>query len=237
MIYAEILAGGKGTRMGNTEMPKQFLKIGSKPVLIHTIEKFLLQPKFDKIIIVSPEQWVSHTQDIMDKYIDKNLTEKVHICAGGKDRNESIMAGVNYIENHFGINDDDIIVTHDAVRPFITSRIIEENIKYAIEYGATDTAIPAYDTIIKCENGEHIAEIPFRDHMYQGQTPQSFNMKKLKDLYNSLTEDEKVILTDAAKIFVIKNEKVKVVQGEVFNIKITSPYDLEVANFLVQNNK
>ena len=237
MIYAEILAGGKGTRMGNTEMPKQFLKIGTKPVLIHTIEKFLLQPKFDKIVIVSPEQWVSHTQDIMDKYIDKNLTEKVHICVGGKDRNESIMSGVAYIENNFGINDDDIIVTHDAVRPFITSRIIEENIKYAMECGATDTAIPAYDTIIKCENGEDIAEIPFRDHMYQGQTPQSFNMKKLKDLYNSLTEDEKVILTDAAKIFVIKNEKVKVVQGEVFNIKITSPYDLEVANFLVQNNK
>lgn len=237
MIYAEILAGGKGTRMGNTEMPKQFLKIGTKPVLINTIEKFLLQPQFDKIIVVSPAQWISHTQDIIDTYIDKNLTTKVHICAGGKDRNESIMAGINFIEENFGMNDDDIMVTHDAVRPFITSRIMEENIKYALEYGATDTVIPAYDTIIKSENGENISEIPVRDYMYQGQTPQSFNMKKLKDLYNSLTAEEKEMLTDAAKIFVMKNEKVKVVQGEVFNIKITTPYDLEVANYLVQNNK
>ena len=73
--------------------------------------------------------------------------------------------------------------------------------------------------------------------MYQGQTPQSFNIKKLTNYYNSLTDEEKKILTDAAKIFVIKNEKVKLVQGEIFNIKITSPYDLEVANMLVDSNK
>lgn len=237
MIYAEILAGGKGTRMGNTEMPKQFLKIGNKPVLIHTVEKFLLQPKFDKIIIVSPEPWISHTKDIMNKYITSELMDKVCVCAGGADRNESIMNGIAYIENNFGINDEDIIVTHDAVRPFITNRIIEDNIEAALKEGATDTVIPAYDTIIKSEDGEFVTEIPVRDLMYQGQTPQSFNIKKLTNLYNSLTKEERIILTDAAKIFVIKNEKVKLVQGEIFNIKITSPYDLEVANMLVDSNK
>ena len=237
MIYAEILAGGKGTRMGNTEMPKQFLKIGNKPVLIHTVEKFLLQPKFDKIIIVSPEPWISHTKDIMNKYITSELMDKVCVCAGGADRNESIMNGIAYIENKFGINDEDIIVTHDAVRPFITNRIIEDNIEAALKEGATDTVIPAYDTIIKSEDGEFVTEIPVRDLMYQGQTPQSFNIKKLTNLYNSLTKEERIILTDAAKIFVIKNEKVKLVQGEIFNIKITSPYDLEVANMLVDSNK
>lgn len=237
MIYAEILAGGKGTRMGNTEMPKQFLKIGSKPVLIHTIEKFLLQPKFDKIIIVSPSPWISHTKDIIEKYIDKSpLTEKIHVCAGGSDRNESIMNGLKYIEESFGLNDEDVVVTHDAVRPFITSRIIEENIKDVLDYGATDTAVPAYDTIIKSEDGCIVSDIPVRDYMYQGQTPQSFNIKKLMNLYSSLTDDEKKILTDAAKIFVIKGENVKVVQGEIFNIKITSPYDLDVANMLVNKN-
>lgn len=237
MIYAEILAGGKGTRMGNTEMPKQFLKIGNKPVLIHTVEKFLLQQKFEKIIIVSPEQWISHTKDIMSKYITSELMGKVHVCAGGSDRNESIMSGVRYIEKNFGLNDDDIIVTHDAVRPFITNRVIEDNITMALESGATDTVIPAYDTIVKSDDKEYVTDIPVRDFMYQGQTPQSFNIKKLKELYTSLTDEEKVVLTDAAKIFVMKNEKVKIVQGEIFNIKITSPYDLEVANMLIGSNK
>ena len=237
MIYAEILAGGKGTRMGNTEMPKQFLKIGNKPVLIHTIEKFLLQPRFDKIIIVCPEPWISHTKDIMNKYITSDLMDKVCVCAGGADRNESIMSGIAYIEKNFGVNDEDIIVTHDAVRPFLTNRIIEDNIELALECGATDTVIPAYDTIIKSDDNDYVAEIPVRDKMYQGQTPQSFNIKKLTNYYNSLTDEEKKILTDAAKIFVIKNEKVKLVQGEIFNIKITSPYDLEVANMLVDSNK
>lgn len=237
MIYAEILAGGKGTRMGNTEMPKQFLKIGNKPVLIHTIEKFLLQPRFDKIIIVSPEPWISHTKDIMNKYITSDLMDKVCVCAGGTDRNESIMKGIAYIEKNFGINDEDIIVTHDAVRPFITNRIIEDNIEMALQCGATDTVIPAYDTIIKSDDNDYVTEIPVRDKMYQGQTPQSFNIKKLTSYYDSLTDEERKILTDAAKIFVIKNEKVKLVQGEIFNIKITSPYDLEVANMLVDSNK
>lgn len=237
MIYAEILAGGKGTRMGNTEMPKQFLKIGNKPVLIHTIEKFLLQPRLDKIIIVSPEPWISHTKDIMNKYITSDLMDKVCVCAGGADRNESIMKGIAYIENNFGVNDEDIIITHDAVRPFITNRIIEDNIEMALECGATDTVIPAYDTIIKSDDNDYVTEIPVRDKMYQGQTPQSFNIKKLTSYYNSLTDEERKILTDAAKIFVIKNEKVRLVQGEIFNIKITSPYDLEVANMLVDSNK
>lgn len=237
MIYAEILAGGKGTRMGNTEMPKQFLKIGNKPVLIHTVEKFLLQPRFDKIMIVSPAAWISHTRDILERYITSELLDKVHICPGGSDRNESIMSGIKYIEENFGLNKEDIIVTHDAVRPFITNRIIEDNIDMALEYGATDTVIPAYDTIIKSENKDFVDEIPFRDYMYQGQTPQSFNIEKLKELYYSLSDEEKVVLTDAAKIFVIKNEKVKMVQGEIFNMKITSQYDLEVANMLVNTNK
>lgn len=233
MIYAEILAGGKGTRMGNTEMPKQFLKLGHEPVIIHTIEKFLLEPKFSKIIIVCPYQWVEHTKDIVDKYIEKPLTEKVHICSGGADRNESIINGITYIEENFGLNDDDIVVTHDAVRPFITSRILRENIEMAIKYGATDTVVPSVDTIVESTKGEMVENIPVRDAMYQGQTPQSFNIKKLKELHSSLTSKEKEVLSDAAKIFIIKGEKVKLVKGENFNIKITSPFDLDIANLLL----
>lgn len=237
MIYAEILAGGKGSRMGNTEMPKQFLTIGKKPIIIHTLEAFLLNKRFDKIIVVTPKPWIQHTNDLIEKFLSKEVTNHICVCEGGTDRNESIMSGIRYIEENFGINDEDVIVTHDAVRPFLTHRIIEENIDMVLEYGATDTVVPAFDTIIASEDGVVISDIPRRDFMYQGQTPQSFNIKKLTSLYYSLSKEEKEILTDACKIFVVKGEPVKLVRGEVFNTKITTQYDLKIANALIKGEK
>jgi len=232
MIYAEILAGGKGTRMGNVSMPKQFLPLNDKPIIIHTIEKFLLNVQFEKIIIASPKEWINYTNDIINKYIDNR--ERLVVIEGGEDRNGTIMNGIKYVEDTFGLMDDDIIITHDSVRPFITHRIIEENIQYGLEFGAVDTVISAIDTIVESEDGESISHIPVRDFMYQGQTPQTFNMKMLKEHYSSLSSEQKAILSDACKICVLKGEKVKLVTGEVFNIKITTPYDLKVANAIIQ---
>lgn len=237
MIYAEILAGGKGTRMGNTEMPKQFLKIGNKPIIIHTLERFLLCDRITKIIVVTPSQWMEHTIDLLKKYIPKKKQEHIFVCEGGRDRNESIMNGIKYIDEKIGLNYDDIIITHDAVRPFLTHRIIEENIDMAILHGATDTVVPAFDTIVESTNNDTISSIPRRDFMYQGQTPQSFNIKKLIELYSSLSDEEKLVLTDAAKIFVVKGEKVKLVKGELFNMKITTSYDLKIANALIKGDE
>jgi 2-C-methyl-D-erythritol 4-phosphate cytidylyltransferase len=232
MIYAEILAGGKGTRMGNINMPKQFLTLNNKPIIIHTIEKFILNHRFDKILVISPKEWINHTRDIINKHIGSE--GRIIVVEGGSDRNESIMSGIRYIEDNFGINDDDIIVTHDSVRPFLTHRIIEENIVEALEWGAVDTVIEATDTIIQSEDSEFISDIPIRRMMFQGQTPQSFNIKKLVDSYSLLSDNQKSILTDACKIFSLQGEKVRLVRGEVFNIKITTPYDLKIANAFIQ---
>lgn len=131
------------------------------------------------------------------------------------------------------LDEDTVIVTHDSVRPFVTHRILEENIQAAKQYGACDTVIPATDTIVRSVSHTVISDIPDRSVMYQGQTPQSFKAKKLKRVYESLTDQEKEILTDACKIFVIKGEEVRLVQGEVSNIKITYPYDLKVAESLI----
>src|SRR5699024_7626460 len=126
--------------------------------------------------------------------------------------------------------EEDVLVTHDAVRPFLTHRIIEDNIEMGREYGAVDTVIEAIDTIVESENHEFISDIPKRDVMYQGQTPQTFNINALKKLYDDLSQAEKDILTDACKIFTLNENKVKLAKGEIFNIKITTPYDLNVAN-------
>lgn len=232
MIYAGILAGGIGSRMGNVPLPKQFLELDGKPIIIHTIEKFLLTKEFDKIFIATPQKWVLHTRDILNKF---NLDDsRLEVIQGGSDRNETIMNIVDYIEKNKAITDNDVIITHDAVRPFLTRRIINENINAVLENKAVDTVIPAIDTIITSKNGEDIESIPLRNEMYQGQTPQSFNINSLKHNYYKLSTDNKKLLTDACKIMVASNQKVKLVDGELYNIKITTPYDLKVANSIIK---
>lgn len=234
MIYAGILAGGKGTRMGNVPMPKQFLSLNDKPIIVHTVEKFILNNEFENIIIATPKEWVNHTNDILKKYqLD---LPKVKVVEGGSDRNETIMSVIDYIDETHSLSDDDILVTHDAVRPFLTHRIIQDNIEQGLKHSAVDTVISAIDTIVESEDNEFISDIPRRDYMFQGQTPQTFNIQKIKKLYSELTADERTILTDACKIFSMKGEAVKLVQGEVFNIKVTTPYDLNVAEAIIKGS-
>ena len=230
-VYAAVLAGGIGTRMGNVEKPKQCMGIGGKPIIIHTLEKFAVHPGLEKVLVLSPRAWVGYTSDIIKKYIP--MGADIPVIEGGSTRNETVMNAIRYIEKDGGLDDDTIIITHDSVRPFVTHRIIEENIRYAEEYGACDTVIPATDTIVQSIQDDRIDQIPDRRFMYQGQTPQTFHAKKLKDTYEALTKEEKETLTDACKIMVLKGEHVHLVQGEVFNIKITYPYDITVAQALL----
>lgn len=230
-LFGIVLAGGMGNRMGNSEKPKQYMELGSKPIIIHTIEKFYIHPEIEKIIVLCPKAWVKHTENIIKKYIQN--TSDIHVIEGGETRNDTIMNAITFIDERYGLFEETIIVTHDSVRPFVSHRIISENIKYAKLYGACDTVIPASDTIVRSDNGDYITDIPERRYMYQGQTPQTFKASILKNMFSSLSDEEKGILTDAAKILVLKGQKVYLVQGEVSNIKITYPFDVRVAQTLL----
>lgn len=234
-VFGVVLAGGIGTRMGNTDKPKQYIELGDKPIIIHTIEKFYIHPEIDDTIVLCPKAWVKHTENLLKKYIPS--IQNIQIIEGGETRNDTIMNAIAFIENKYGLFEDTIIVTHDSVRPFISHRIISENIKYARQFGACDTVVPATDTIVQSDNGEYITAIPERKYMYQGQTPQTFQAKLLQEMFFSLTQEEKNILTDAAKILLLKGKKVYLVQGEVSNIKITYPFDIRVAQTLLQGDK
>lgn len=234
MTYAVILAGGTGSRMGG-DKPKQYLCIKGKPIIIYTIEKFIACPGIDRVLVLCPAQWEEHTKDLIKKYLSP-AGDMITVARGGETRNETIMNAVDIIEREDGL-DGAVIITHDSVRPFVTHRIIADNIEACKKYDACDTVIPATDTIVEARDGELISNIPNRGHMYQGQTPQSFNASKLKELYLSLSDEEKAILTDAAKIFVLKGEPVALVNGETFNIKITYPYDMRVARALLEDEE
>lgn len=230
MLCALILASGTGSRMGNTTMPKQFLNIGTKPIIIHTIEQFLLIKEINKIVVTVSNEWKSHLEDLLKKY-DIN---DVHIVQGGKDRHESVINGCKYIKNMFDV-DDATIISHDAVRPFITRRIIEDNIKLIKDYDAIDTVIPATDTIVEVKH-DIISNIPERKVMFQGQTPQTFKLKGFLEICENLSDDEKSILTDVCKVYYFKNKKIGYVFGETYNFKITTKFDLNIANSIVKGD-
>ena len=174
MIFAAVLAGGIGSRMGGTDTPKQFLDLGGKPVIVHTIEKFAINGNIDKIIVLTPKNFINHTSHLIEEYIPNN--DDIIVIEGGKTRNDTLMNSISFIEENFGIDDDSIIITHDSVRPFVTHRIIEDNIEAAKRYGACDTVIPATDTIVESINSKTIESIPVRDYYYQ--------VKNLKHLKN-----------------------------------------------------
>lgn len=232
MIFGAILAGGVGSRMSIADMPKQFLPLGDKPIIMHTLEKFLMCSRFDRIYVGVHPNWVLHMQDLIDKYIG-GAVDRIAIVPGGGDRNSTILNIIDAIEKDCGASDEHIIVTHDSVRPFVTLRIINENIDAALEVGACDTVTPAIDTIVVSDDGKVISDIPNRNVMYQGQTPQSFNMSMLKKLYHELSDEEKSSLTDACKICVVRNTPVKLVAGEISNLKITTVSDYKIAQAMV----
>lgn len=235
MIFGAVLAGGIGSRMNISDMPKQFLPLGDRPIIIHTLEKFLMCNKFDKIYIGIHSDWVCHMKDIINKYgLDCG---KFELVCGGSDRNETIQNIISAIEKQYGQDDDNIIVTHDSVRPFVSLKMIEDNIEALKEYEACDTVSPSVDTIVVSHDNNVISSVPNRNFMYQGQTPQSFKVSLLKRLYNDLSAEEKSELTDACKICVIRKVPVKLVQGDVSNLKITTVSDYKIAQAMLGGMK
>ncbi|MEJ9304694.1 2-C-methyl-D-erythritol 4-phosphate cytidylyltransferase [Priestia megaterium] len=233
MNYAIILAGGKGTRMGNTDLPKQFLNLGKEPIIIQTIEKFMIfKGDIEKLIVTCSKEWIPYTRDIINKKWGAN--DWIEVVEGGTTRHESILNGLNCISSNYLIGDNDVVLTHDAVRPFVNYRIIKENLKYGEKYGAVDTVINATDTIVHSTDGKTLSSIPPRNQVYQGQTPQTFNVNLLMECYNFLDKEVIESTTDAAKLFLLLERDVHIVLGDETNIKITNPTDLIIANAILE---
>ena len=229
-----ILAGGIGSRMQSPELPKQFLKIENEPIIIRTVRNFIDFGSFRAGVICCPVDWIEYTKALLLEY---NIpTDTVFVVPGGKNRNSSVQNGCRYLTKNYTINDDDVILTHDAVRPFINSRIIKDNIGAVNEYGAANTVMPVYDSIIRTATGDFLSEHLPRKELYRVQTPQSFRLKELENVINSLSDEELETYTDVASIFADRGFRVKLVEGLDNNIKITTPFDMAVAESIVTNS-
>ena len=216
MIFAAVLAGGSGSRMGATALPKQFLPLGEKPVLIHTLEPFLQIPQIDAVFVLTPQDWIEYTREQLHTYLPD---ADVEVTAAGATRNDTLLCAIRY------------------VCAFVTKKMIEENIAAVREDGACDTVIPATDTIVRSADGAFIADIPPRSELYQGQTPQSFRLLELQRTVESLSPEETLSLTDACKIYTVRGKKVRLVAGSPSNMKITYADDLPLAEAILNARK
>lgn len=228
MNYGVLLAGGMGTRLG-LPTPKQFLKLGNKTLLEHTVEKFSVAPDLVHTVVVVPEAWYEQSKAIIDSLNLSNIS----ICTGGKSRQESLYKGLLSISKKYDVRNDDIAVSHDVARPFVTYQMISDNIKICKKYGAADTVIPTADTIVESVNHEDISSVPIRQNMYLGQTPQTFYIKQFIEIYESLTPEYLENVTDAARILKDHGVRVGLAKGDSSNMKVTTLFDLQIANSIL----
>ncbi len=232
MIFGGIVAGGTGSRMG-ADVPKQFLMLGDKPILIHTLLQFTSIPSFHALVIGVHKDWVSHTEELVREYGPFSMP--VLVTPGGENRNDTILNMIACLRKQCGAGDGDCFVTHDAVRPFVSTSIIEEHIRRAGDGPVLGTTIPATDTIVVSEDGTKMTAIPNRATMYQAQTPQTFPIGRFEQVYSTMTQEEKDVASDACGIFLKRGLPVEMIRGEEKNRKLTHPLDLDFARSLLEN--
>lgn len=234
MIIAGIVAGGTGSRMGNTKLPKQFLDLCGKPVIVRTTEKFISVSQIDIVIIGINPEWKSYMTELKDKYF-KNV-KKLIITDGGEDRNATVQNIISAAKK-LGADDESIVLTHDAVRPFVTEKMISDSVNAMKSCDICTVAIPATDTVVSSESGVNISGFPLRKTMFQEQTPQTFKLGTFKKVYENIDKEQLKNVTDVCRLFYMCGYDVKLIQGDVSNIKLTFPYDYTVAKILVENKK
>lgn len=224
-ISAVLLLGGIGNRF-KSDLPKQFHTIEGKPLFLHTLDIFLNLHIFDQIILVCVEEYISYVLSKVEQFAF------VTVIPGGKTRQQSSYQGL------LACNlDTEIVTIHDAVRPFISTEIILNNLDSAIEFNAVDTCIPSTDTIVITKTLNEISSIPDRKNFFRGQTPQTFSYPLIVEAHKKAIELGLENSTDDCSLVLQQGFPVNIVLGDENNIKITSKLDLFFAEQLLQKQK
>ncbi|MFD5215741.1 SDR family NAD(P)-dependent oxidoreductase [Microbacterium sp. NPDC058345] len=225
---AVLLAGGIGVRVG-LGVPKQLIKIAGKAIVEHTLEVVNASPVIDEVIIVMNAGAIEQLDSLKDSERFPKLTR---IIPGGETRNDSTRAALTVIDE----DPDTKVLFHDAVRPFVNERILEDCVDALERYDAVDTAIPSADTIIQIDADSHISGIPNRATLRRGQTPQAFRAGTIRRAYELAAEDDAFHATDDCGVVFtyLPHVPIFVVDGTAENMKVTEPIDVHIADKLFQ---
>lgn len=223
MVSAIILAGGRGKRM-EAGISKQFILVKGKPILYYTLKRFINFSLIDEVILVLPKDEIEYCKkEVIEKYslkVDK-------IIEGGRERQDSVFNALKLLDN------SNIVLIHDGARPFVSDEIIENGIRYAIKYGAAAPGVMPKDTIkVRGKEGFSLETLN-RNELIAIQTPQVFRKDIIVHCHNKIKE-EGISVTDDTMVVEYYGHKVYLYNGEYTNIKVTTPEDLILCEYLVQ---
>lgn len=219
MNYVLIFAGGHGSRMGSPSIPKQFIEVGGKPIIIHTLQLFEGMREIDGIEIVCIEPWMDHLRSLIDSY---GLTKVMGIVPGGATGQLSIRNGLEAMR--YALDPGSLVLIHDGVRPLVSANTVRRNIACAEANGNAITVSPCVETVIYSEDGSQ--EILRRDRCMVARAPQTFRLGEIASYYDRSEADGIEDFIDSATMVKSYGGEIHTVEGNPENIKITTPMDV-----------
>ena len=227
MNVALLTAAGSGTRM-QLNIPKQFIHVDDKPVIIYTMEAFQNHPSIDAIIVVTIEAW----SDVLWAYAKQfGISKLKWVVPGGESGQESIRKGLEVLKNELA--DDDVVLVHDGNRPLVSSQIISDSLATFSKYGSAVAAIPCTEVVFESDDGLTSMVSTERERLLRTQTPHTYH---LGDLYSAHIEAESRGLTNTAASCMLMKELGRLTyfsKGSEENLKITTPEDLKIFKALL----
>ncbi len=222
-----IIAGGSGSRM-HQSIPKQFLTVNEKPVIVYTLEAFQNHPDIDAIAVVCIAGW----ENVLWAYAHQfNITKLQYVAPGGKNGQDSIRNGIFELEKHF--SPDDVVLVHDAIRPMVSADIISDCIVKTRMFGNAITVIPCAEAMIETDDGVVSTGSYPRERLKRTQTPQGFHLGQLADLHRRALEAGITNSVASCTLMIEMGEKVYFSSGSEKNIKLTTVEDIDIFKALL----
>lgn len=225
--FVILLAGGVGKRMG-ADIPKQFMEVNEKPIIAYTLERFQDNNQIEKIVVVCIKEWIDHLKEIIHKY---NLSKVKWIIEGGNTGHDSIRNGVFFLKDK--IDPDDFIIVHDAVRPILPQKAINEVIKVAHDKGNASSSIACHPPIVYTEDFLSGIKDVDREHVMLTASPQAFRYSLALMCYERAEQENKHNFTFTSSLLIYCGERVYFAKGTTSNIKITKKEDLALFRALL----
>lgn len=226
--YVILLAGGVGKRMG-VDIPKQFIEVEGKPIIVYSIENFQKNDQVEKIVVVCVKDWIDEVQKLVEKYC---LTKVEWIIKGGNTGHDSIRNGVFFLKDK--IKPDDYIIVHDAVRPILPQKAINEVISVAHENGNASSSIACHPPIVYTEDHKSGITDVDREHVMLTASPQAYKYSLALKCYEKAEQENKHDFTFTSTLLIHYGERVYFAQGTTCNIKVTTKEDLALMSALIK---
>lgn len=229
-----ILAGGIGSRMSESGLPKQLMEVGGVPVVVRTIKAFLNCSMLDFVFVAMNAKWRDYADELIDRHsIDRSRLEMID---GGATRFDSL---INLSRASLAKSDgeDCVLLNHDCARPFVSQRILADCIETVNSYDMVTTSIPTIDTVLVSKDGKRSDCVPARSTIFCDQGPQAFRVKQFMALVESLSPEEKGKYMEAGRMYLDKGLSVGIVPGERINFKLTTPFDIILAEAMIKGGQ